>query len=205
MNSNNSTLTAALKKILNATKLSEIADALKDVSQEPTAAFKDLQQKIRMRIGIKVFMTLIGLGIISWIIYMAYLGGVIVFGEGMGKLVLIFGTVDTIILLILALELIPGKKGLWLIPLEIGSLIFLGYVMVGYFGSGNLKTATDSKLMKDYEVVNHYYSEAKSDVSKATKTAMDAVSVAAAEKALATCWVISSWLMPHRRARSSSE
>ncbi|HQV65092.1 MAG TPA: hypothetical protein PKZ56_02595, partial [Candidatus Paceibacterota bacterium] len=183
MNSNNSTLTAALKTILNATKLSEIANALKDVSQEPTAAFKDLQKTIRMRIGIKVFMTLVALGTISWIVYMAYIGGTIVFGEGMGKLVLIFGIVDTIITLILAFEFITSWKRFLLIPLEVGSLIFLGYVMVGYFGSGNLRTATESKLMKDYDIVNHYYSDAKSTISKTAKTAMDAASVAVAEKA----------------------
>lgn len=182
-NSNTSTLTVALKKILNATKLSEIADALKSVSQEPIPDFKNLLSTIKQRIAFKVVLTIAAIGFIAWITYMAIVGGTIVFGEGMGKVALVFGIVDVIIILVFAFEYITSNKRFFLLFLEGGSLLFLGYVMAGYFGVGNLKTATESKLMKDYEVVDRYYTDAKSTISKTAKTAADAASVAAAEKA----------------------
>jgi hypothetical protein len=183
MNSNNSTLTAALKKILNATKLSEIADALKSVSQEPTPDFKNLKKAIAVRIGWKIFFVISQLGLVAWITYIAIKGSTVLFGPGMGTVALIFGIMDIIITLVFAFEFFKSNWRFVLLVFEGASLAFMGYVMVAHFGTGNLKTATETKLMKDYDIVNHYYSDAKSTIAKTSKIATDAASVAAAEKA----------------------
>lgn len=167
----------ALKGIASATTLRKIKEILGQVDQNPSPEFTKQEEKAQAKRMTRYLLVIVALAFIGAVTYLAWIGGDYIFAYA-GFIALFFGILDAALILLLAGNVIKGKARYGILIFEIGSLLYLGYAMSGYFGGGNLKTAAETKLMKDYEIVNHYRTSAQTIAEQATRAAQNAKQVA---------------------------
>lgn len=170
----------ALRAITIASTKKEILAALQAIGQKPSELLaKDLAEENKKK-GVRIFLLLIASLLILVVTTLAYIGGGYI-AEYAGPIAIIFGVLDITIVILLFTDAIKGKMRFIAVAFEIVSLAYLGYAMGGYFGGGNLRTATEKKLVASYEVSKVHYTAAQSTADLFTRAVSNAKSVADVE------------------------
>lgn len=177
-----------IKFIKNARTYEAVLSALKNVDKDyaPSQLLTGEIEEEKQKKKLKSVFAIMAIIFILFVLCLSFIGGKFI-SEYVGPISIVFGVLDiTIVYLLFGDHLKGDVKKVAARKIAIGfeviSLLYLGYAMGGYFGSGNVRTAADNKVVKANAILKDHYEAAKSIEDLFTQAVNNAKSIARQEK-----------------------